>query len=194
MRYLGIDPGLSGAAAVIEAAPSGFQLLDVIDIPTTGEKAKRRVDVIALYSWIKLTVLHAGHGVIERAQAMPDQGASSGFVYGRAVGAIEACVTLAGVPLEIIESSAWKKFHGLIRKGKEDARQRAIMLFPSDGSYNKLARKMDHNRAEAILMARYAASLVALRPASGVSVAISGHALATADPNQIDLAEVIAER
>jgi hypothetical protein len=37
---------------------------------------------------------------------MPKQGASSGFKYGRAVGAIEAAITLCSTPVEIIEPFA----------------------------------------------------------------------------------------
>jgi hypothetical protein len=38
------------------------------------------------------------HAYIERAQAMPKQGASSGFKYGRAVGAIEATLACCEIP------------------------------------------------------------------------------------------------
>ena len=48
--------------------------------------------------------------LIERAQAMPKQGASSGFKYGRAVGAIEAVITLCEIPVTIVEPSVWKRF------------------------------------------------------------------------------------
>lgn len=157
MKVLGLDPGLSGAAAIIAAAPdSRPRLVEVIDLPTTGEKAKRRIDVWPLIQFI---ATHApDFAVIERAQAMPDQGSSSGFIYGRAVGAIEACVIGLSVPMTIIESTAWKKFHSLIGTQKEDSRQRAILRFP-DGR-DMIARKLDHNRAEAILMAEFGLALV----------------------------------
>ena len=41
---------------------------------------------------------------------MPKQGASSGFKYGRAVGAIEAAIALCSIPVEIVEPSVWKQF------------------------------------------------------------------------------------
>jgi hypothetical protein len=88
MRIIGIDPGIRGGCAIVDiidgAAP---QLLDAIDIPAIGVGAKERVDAIALRGWI---TRHAPqHALIERAQAMPKQGASSGFKYGRAVVSIE---------------------------------------------------------------------------------------------------------
>ncbi len=157
MKLLGLDPGLCGGAAIIRTAVlSRPLLLEAIDIPTTGEKAKRRVDVRLLLDFIMNYA--PDHAVIERAQAMPDQGSSSGFIYGRAVGAIEACVIGLSIPLTVIESTAWKKFHSLIGKGKEDSRQRALMRFPEGA--DMLKRKMDHGRAEAVLMAEYCAALV----------------------------------
>lgn len=156
MIVLGLDPGLSGGLAIV-AAPLGQRqaLLAVGDVPTTGDKAKRRVDVPAVLEWIRRHP--PDHAVIERSQAMPEQGASSGFIYGRAVGALEACAQGLMIPLTIIESTAWKKFHGLIKRDKEDSRQRAIMLFPGAAG---LERKMDHNRAEAVLIAAYGATLL----------------------------------
>jgi crossover junction endodeoxyribonuclease RuvC len=148
MIGLGIDPGLSGGLAAVEfclgLAP---RLIEVIDVPTTGEKAKRRVDAAAVIAFVRN---HAPEeAFIERAQAMPDQGASSGFIYGRAVGALEACVDGMLVPLTVIESSAWKKAMGLIKA--------QIRMFPASHAF--FSRKLDHNRAEAALIARYGLSL-----------------------------------
>lgn len=156
MRILGLDPGLSGAAAIVAAvSDSRPKFIDVIDIPTAGEKAKRRVDVWPLIDFIAKH--KPDRAVIERAQAMPDQGSSSGFIYGRAVGAIETVVLGMSIPLDIIESTAWKKFHNLIKTDKENSRQRALLRFPEAGPL--IARKMDHNRSEAILMAEYGLAL-----------------------------------
>src|SRR6516164_8318269 len=101
---LGIDPGVRGGLALVEIndgiAP---QLVDAIDIPVTGVGAKERVDVLTIRNWI--AQLAPQHALIERAQAMPKQGASSGFKYGRAIGAIEAVITCSAIPLTIIEPS-----------------------------------------------------------------------------------------
>ncbi len=131
MRILGVDPGIHGGIALVlfelDRAP---QLLAVADIPVTGIKAKERVDVLALRNWIQAQ--QPQHAVIERAQAMPKQGASSGFKYGRAVGALEAAIACCEVPLTVIEPAAWKRFHDLPRGAdKELSRQRALQLFPA---------------------------------------------------------------
>jgi hypothetical protein len=67
-----------------------------IDIPTVGIKAKERVDPIAIRACIETR--RPDYAVIERAQAMPKQGASSGFKYGRSVGSLEAVIALCGIP------------------------------------------------------------------------------------------------
>jgi Holliday junction resolvasome RuvABC endonuclease subunit len=158
VKVLGIDPGIRGGLAIVAiddgAAP---QLIDAIDIPVTGVGAKERVDVLAIRTWI---LSHRPqHALVERAQAMPKQGASSGFKYGRAVGAIEAMVACCEIPLTIIEPTAWKKFHQLRGSDKEAGRQRALQLFPA--AHALLARRKDHGRAEAALIALYGASRIA---------------------------------
>jgi Holliday junction resolvasome RuvABC endonuclease subunit len=147
---LGVDPGIHGGLAIVAidngAAP---QLVDAIDIPVAGVGAKERVDVLALRAW--LATHQPQHALIERAQAMPKQGASSGFKYGRAVGAIEGVIACCEIPLTIVEPSMWKKFHQLRGSDKEAGRQRALQLFPA--AHALLARRRDHGRAEAALIA-----------------------------------------
>jgi crossover junction endodeoxyribonuclease RuvC len=103
---------------------------------------------------------------IERAQAMSKQGASSGFKYGRATGAIEAVITVSGCPLEIVEPSTWKKTFRLKGKDKEAARQRALELFPA--AHRWFAQKKDHGRAEATLIALFGFKTSALATTSRV--------------------------
>jgi hypothetical protein len=137
VKILGVDPGVYGGLAIVTindgAAP---QLVDAIDIPVTGVGA---------------TAHQPQHALIERGQAMPKQGASSGFKYGRAVGSIESVIACCEIPLTIVEPSMWKKFHQLRGGDKEAGRQRALQLFPA--AHAMLARKKDHGRAEAALIA-----------------------------------------
>jgi Holliday junction resolvasome RuvABC endonuclease subunit len=152
VRVLGIDPGLAGGLAVVEvidgAAP---MLVEAADVPTAGDGAKRRVDVAGVRDFI------ARHkpalALIERAGSMPRQGLSSTFVYARAAGALEATVVLCGIPVEVVEPSSWKKFFRIPGKDKERARQLALEKFPA--AHSSLARKRDHGRAEASLIALY---------------------------------------
>jgi Holliday junction resolvasome RuvABC endonuclease subunit len=152
VKIIGIDPGIHGGCAIVElengAAP---RLVDAIDIPTVGTGAKERVDVLALQAWIQTH--RPDCAGIERGQALPRQGSSSGFKYGRACGALEAVLACCNVPFELIEPSVWKRAHHL-RGGpenKETARALALQFFPA--AHTLLARKKDHGRAEAALIA-----------------------------------------
>lgn len=150
MIAAGIDCGLSGGIAIVRAAGGKPVLIAAIAIPTTGEKAKRRVDVQAVLAFLR--EYNPDHAFIERAQAMPEQGISSGFVYGRAVGALEACVEALEIPHTVIEPTAWKRACGLLKASKEDDRQRAIKLFPESAFFG---RHKDHNLADAALIGWY---------------------------------------
>ena len=151
IKVIGIDPGgVSGGCAIVLINDGAVpQLVDAVDLPIIGVKAKQRIDVLALRAWIQQH--RPNYAVIERGQAMPRQGASSGFKFGRGCGALEAAIQLLEIPMEIVEPSMWKKFHGLRGKDKEAGRQRALMLFPT--AHALLARKKDHGRAEAALIA-----------------------------------------
>jgi crossover junction endodeoxyribonuclease RuvC len=152
---LGCDPGIHGGLAIVYMDAGIPRIVDAIDIPVIGVGAKERIDVISLHSWI---IRHEPcHAFIERAQAMPKQGASSGFKYGRAVGAIEAAIALCAVPLTIVEPVTWKRFHQLRGGDKEASRQLAILLFPT--AHKLFARKMDHGRAESALIGLFASTI-----------------------------------
>ena len=77
------DLGVRGGLASVHATDDIGLLSDAIDIPTVGSGAAECVDVSAVRDWVQLH--HPALALIERAQAMPRQGASSGFKYGRAV-------------------------------------------------------------------------------------------------------------
>jgi crossover junction endodeoxyribonuclease RuvC len=151
MRVLAIDPGLSGAAAVLEQINGTVSLVGVIDLPVVGEGPKRRLDAMAFTGWLKHTA--PTHAYVENARPMPKQGISGTFRYGRVSGAVEGIIGAHGIPMTLVEATTWKKAMRL-NASKEDSRARAIQLVPTAAS--ELARVKDHNRAEAILLSLYA--------------------------------------
>jgi hypothetical protein len=54
VKTLGLDPGaVSGGCAIVEISDGvAPQLVDAIDLPIIGVKAKQRIDVLALRTWI----------------------------------------------------------------------------------------------------------------------------------------------
>jgi crossover junction endodeoxyribonuclease RuvC len=154
MRYLGIDPGLAGGLAVVEAVDGAAPtILDCRDIPTLGSGAKTRIDVLAIRDFINEH--KPALALIERAGVMPKAGNASGFKYGRAVGMLEAAIALCAIPIEVVEPSTWKRFWRLPGKDKERARQLALEKFPA--AHASLVHKKDHEKAEAALLALYGA-------------------------------------
>jgi crossover junction endodeoxyribonuclease RuvC len=150
---LGVDVGICGglSVVVIETGVAPV-LVDSIDVPNIGVNARRRVDAHAVRNFI---LKHSPQlAAIERTQAFPSQGRSSAYLFGRAAGALETVVTLCEIPLVTVEPSQWKRFYRLGRD-KETARQKALELFPA--AHALLARKRDHGRAEAAMIALFGA-------------------------------------
>jgi crossover junction endodeoxyribonuclease RuvC len=150
MKILGIDPGIHGALALIDIVDGATpRLVDVIDVPVIGTGAKERVNTMLVRDW--LAQHKPDHALIERAGSMPKQGVASTFKYARAVGSLETVVACSDIPYSLIEPAVWKKFHHLRGGDKEPSRLRALQLFPN--AQASFARKMDHQRAEAALIA-----------------------------------------
>jgi crossover junction endodeoxyribonuclease RuvC len=143
---LGIDPGIIGAWAVVNDLGG---LIAADDLPVVGEGAQRMIaapllaDVLGRYQPTTAT--------IERVGSMPGQGVSSSFKFGRAVGVIDGVLGAAACPVIYVAPAIWKK-HFRLGPEKEHARQRAIETWP-DRAAELFARKCDHGRAEAALIA-----------------------------------------
>jgi crossover junction endodeoxyribonuclease RuvC len=63
-----------------------------------------------------------------------------------------------GIPVELVVPATWKSHYGLKGSDKELSRLKCAKLMPEAGRF--IMRKMDHNRAEAILLARYGQHLM----------------------------------
>ena len=105
---------------------------------------------------IALADLISGDGIaaafVERVASRPGEGVASSFKFGQAFGSIKATVRLARLPLHLPTPAQWKRKHGL-SKDKEASRRLALDLFPSLAE--RLRRKKDADRAEALLIAAY---------------------------------------
>jgi crossover junction endodeoxyribonuclease RuvC len=165
MIYIGIDPGLSGAVAVIQdtEAYHGEHRIDVFDTPTAlveGEKTKRKYLVSAMATFLK--PYHAYNSqviaVLENVHSMPKQGVASSFCFGEGKGMWEGILAAYNIPTELVSPQRWKKemMDGQ-GKDKSAARFKAMALFPSLADQLKLVKH--DGRAEALLMAEYARRL-----------------------------------
>jgi crossover junction endodeoxyribonuclease RuvC len=145
---LGIDPGLGGALAALSAMGK----LVIVDAPTVevkrGGKGKREIDPAALADIIR--EMKPTHAVVEKVGAMPGQGVSSMFSFGRSVGQVEGALAALGIPVSYVSPLTWKRSLS-VPAGKDGARLRASQLLPA---YAERWRLVKHDgRAEAGLIA-----------------------------------------
>lgn len=154
MLILGIDPGLSGAIAFLDTTTDALVIMDMPTVEMTRNgKNKREVSPALIADMI------AGKGVtqafMERVSAMPGQGVSSMFSFGRSTGVVEGVLAAYEIPTTLVTPQAWMKAMG-VRAGKDGSRERAMQLFPQYA--DRFARKKDDGRSDAALIAKYGAS------------------------------------
>jgi len=153
--YIGIDPGLSGALAILLENEAYVFDTPVIDVGS-DDKVKRKYDVPAMAALFRQYV-DSTDGVLvvlESVHSMPKQGVASSFTFGEGLGIWKGIIGTLGLPLEMPSPQRWKK-EMLADQGKDKsaARYKAIQLFPQLAA--KLSRVKDDGRAEALLMADY---------------------------------------
>jgi hypothetical protein len=148
MMVLAIDPGLSNGLAVLDQR---VDLLFATEIEPIGEGARKRLPLAGLVDLIeKYGVTHA---VVEDVSAMPNQGVSSSFRFGRATGSFEGVLSALKIPTTFIRPAVWKKPLGAAGATKEGARCLAARRWPAAAHF--FPRKKDHNIAEAALLGAY---------------------------------------
>ena len=155
-RILGVDPGLSGALALL----GGDELL-VFDIPTVerivNKKKKRQIDAHNLSLWLECNRLKIALAVIEQVGTMPSQGVTSAFNFGFTTGVIHGILAAVGIPMRTVVPQVWKRKFGLLGQDKDASRQEASRRLPKFAHHWPL--KKHDGRAEAALLAVYGRTL-----------------------------------
>lgn len=155
VTYIGIDPGLTGAVAVIRG--DGL-FLAVHDTPVLevvkNKKTRHDPDRVAMANLLA-AIEHQYSPVfaaIEKVNAMPEQGVTSVFSFGMGYGIWLGILASFGIPTDLVHPTRWKKtlMDGM-GKEKDASRQRAKELFPAAD----LTLKKHHGRADALLIAEY---------------------------------------
>jgi len=145
---IGIDPGKSGAIAFLVDG----RLEAVYDMPVVGNIISGHA-LANLITWND--VLEAGEpavAVLEDVHAMPKQGVTSSFSFGRSLGVAEGVLGALGHPIVYVSAAKWKRALGL-SADKGMCRRRAIELWPHMAAH--FARVKDDGRAEAALIAHW---------------------------------------
>lgn len=160
---VGIDPGATGAVAVVavDAVAAVFDL-PTLTVERSGSTKSRPLykTVADLSGTVRLfRVFDPCHlkkevrVAVEQAQVQiqgKGSNAYTGFRVGEWFGMWGLFFAEKGWPVEVYHPASWKRAMAL-SKDKEQVRQKAQQMFPSAS----LSRKMDHNRAEALLLAEW---------------------------------------
>ena len=153
MRIIGIDPGLSGGIAILDNS----KVVKLFDMPIMpdGKKNKRQLNSALLVKLIKDNIknLEDTVMVVEQVNAMPGQGVTSMFNFGQTFGAIKGICAALGLPIFLVRPAKWKKHFELINSSKDSSRTKAIEMYPFISE--RLSKKKDVNKSDAILIARY---------------------------------------
>lgn len=145
MIYIGIDPGLHGAIAILDHRGTPIEMHDMpLDEGTydprmvyhylhqccTARQQKYESKVIGIEAVYRFPKISMGFGLLV------------------GVASVVPHSTVIKIP-----PRRWQKWWEIKKADKNLSRELASKRFP--GYADRLARKMDHNRAEALLIAEY---------------------------------------
>lgn len=147
MVFIGIDPGKSGALAII--APEG------VTVQPFDEIAYR--DALGVIGESVLSGEEKALCALEKVGARPMQGVSSTFEFGRNAGFIEGLLVAYEIPYHLVTPQRWKKEFALLKRDKDASVAEARRLFPEVSlKVSERSRKDSDGIAEALLLAEWA--------------------------------------
>jgi len=155
MLIIAIDPGISGSLCFFEDG----KIIDLIEMPNMaeGKKNKKQVNGAQIYNEILLKIKNYEKKdikvVIEQVSAMPGQGVTSMFNFGQSFGVLKGICSAMQLPMYFVRPVKWKRYFNLINSEKDASRTKAIQIFPYISE--RLSRKKDSNKADAILIASF---------------------------------------
>jgi hypothetical protein len=160
---VGVDVGVSGAICRLDIHSLKA---DFFDMPTGKSRTStggiyRRVDEDRLRHLIRdLAGLDTVLYLVEYQQAFGKMSKASAFKLADCFGLLRGLIISTNKPLITVKPREWKRAFRLAKSDgmtqgevKEMSRQMALELFPA--ARESLKRKLDHNRAEALLVAEF---------------------------------------
>lgn len=148
---IGIDPGSKGGYAVIREELDGSTTVESYIWDNDGfiEKMRDIEKDARILSW---NVCCA----VEKVGAMPGQGVTSMFSFGKSCGYIEGVLHALGIPYQLVPPRVWKKAFSLTNDKKLSI-ETCKKLFPKvDLRATERCRTDSDGKAEALLLAAYA--------------------------------------
>lgn len=145
----GVDIGLGGALVFFQPDPEET-IVEIFDMPVlqSGAKGKGMVSGTMVADILKQ---HEAPVWIEMVSAMPNQGVSSMFNFGRSYGVVIGVVDALYYPINFVTPHKWQSKMNV--NGKDGSREKAIQMLPKYSSF--FQRKKDNGRSDASLIAMY---------------------------------------
>ena len=147
MIIMGLDPGSSGGISIVETKKNKLpQIVFFLKMPIISMYGKKIIDTKKIFESIKPFEIDVA--IIEKVHAMPRQGVTSSFQFGRSFGGIEALSYLFSKRVDYIAPAVWKKSLGL-GSSKKDSLDLARLKF---GELDLWKIKSNDGIAEAALL------------------------------------------
>lgn len=159
MMFAGIDPGQKGGMASLYIDNGKPVLTKALNTPCIDFEGNKSFDALTFNENLPMSFI----AVLERVHAMPGQGVSSTFQFGRMYGAVEAVLDMTANEIIYVLPGTWKKYFGLIHATKRESIQKANEIFGYNEAWNRRGRRggenIDENSgpAEAALIALWGA-------------------------------------
>lgn len=140
MKVIGIDPGLTGALALLD--DDGLR---VVDMPVVGKRADAHeiTDILTAWGHVDLVVL-------EEVSTRPGLSAAAVLTTGINWGIVAGVIAALERPCRLIRPQTWTKALE-VGSDKDAHRAAAKRLYPNHADL--FARKKDDGRADAALIA-----------------------------------------
>lgn len=149
-KFIGIDPGLSGAIAILTSDNPIILATPVID---------KEIDVARIIQFLYENEVNERNSIahIEKVGAFPKQGVVSMFRFGFVTGIMHGVFRTLKIPLFIVTPQSWKK-EILVDtdKSKQAAINWCLRSYPGVNLFSTMKSKIhDNGMADALCLAEY---------------------------------------
>lgn len=142
MNILGVDPGATGALAVIS------QNKEYVRVFSFADMTERQVA-----DFFESQALDKCHCFLERVHAFPGQGVSAMFTFGRHYGFVRACLISQRIPFDEVDPPVWQRGLSLGRAFPTKAQRKTAHYQKAQQLYPHV--NMKKPAADALLIAEY---------------------------------------
>lgn len=139
MIFIGIDPGESGAIAIIDEIGGYIAHLKLKD------QTERDI-----HHWLQDSDVYADAlAAVESVHSMPKQGVSSSFKFGFNAGFLRGILVASAIPFDVVTPQRWMKEMGCMTGGDKNKTKEAAQRIWTAGV------KITHANADALLIAEW---------------------------------------